>query len=880
MAAKPSAGGMVKGQITATYGDPLPGAIVELKGTKLATRTDANGEYTLGGVPAGKQTLTVRADGFQGGSKSVEVNAENPSVASFVLDIDLLNSEDIVVTAQVPDRKIRSSSAISTVDAQQIEARAPQNTADLMRVVPGFYVESSGGEVGGNLFVRGLPADGSFRYVSIMENGMPVYDSTELFFVNSDIFVRLDENIDHMEAVRGGSSALYGSNAPGGVVNFIDKQGGDILAGTLKVATASAGLFRYDANINGPVGDDWRFSAGGFYRFDEGVRSPGFPASKGGQLKAGLTRVINGNKVTGQARLTFKFLDDRNTFFLPLPFKGQFQDDRLVGTEFVRGFPVNGTLTSREGVNAQVPLPGGGALTLPLDDGQRQRGTSGQAELRLYFAEQRMELQNITRAMQVDHSWNAMLPFDLQDKDVWAASVLGAGTPFRITCTNLPGAPALGSPGCPTDNNLVALGGQWLVKKPMSDVSNQLRLTKFLDAGPTSHTITGGLYFGHYTADNVWYFNDIVTDVRNNPHFLDLQELDGTGAVVENVTQHGFRGYLSNYVNGTANATLFAAFAGDEVTIGDKIRVDLAGRIERDLFEQNVEQTRTVNLGDATTLADDNAHAGTGRFSRVNVGFTDWALSLGANYALADSISVYARGSRGYKMPLLDQFLFATDPTDPTFPRTPESLLQAEAGLKMSGTWYALAAVAYWLQIGNFPSQDARVDPVTGNTTFVTVYAGQARTLGLELEAAAQPVQFFRLNGVFTLQDPRYTLFNEGSANFSGNRIRRIPQVIADVTGTLLYGDASLGANATYVGHRFSNNANTLDLPGYFQLNAVASYKLDRFTVGVQASNVLDSFGLTEGNPRLDESAGSVKDIFLARPVLPRRVTFSLTGNL
>lgn len=879
-AVMPQPGGVVQGQVT-VYGEPLSGAVVEVKGTQLSARTDLKGEYTLSGVPPGKQTVAVKAQGFQSQSGGVEVSTETPATASFSLDVDLLHVEDIVVTAQVPDRKIRSSTAISTVDSAQIQATAPRSTADLMRVVPGFYVESSGGEVGGNLFVRGLPADGSYRYVAMMEDGMPVYDSTELFFVNNDIFVRLDENLERMEAVRGGSSALYGSNAPGGLVNFISKTGGDTLAATLKASTATTGLFRYDANVNGPIGDDWRFSAGGFYRFDEGARSPGFSASNGGQVKANLTRLISAGQVSGHARVSLKYLNDRNTFFLPVPFKGQFDAaGHLTGNDFVAGFPVDGTLTSHEGVGAQVPLPQGGTLTLPLDDGQRQEGTSATAELRLYFAEGRWEIQNTTRALQMDHSWNAMLPFELMDKDAWAQKVLGAATPYRITCTNLSGAPVLGSAGCPTENNLVALGGQWLVKKPMTNVSNQLKLTKWAEIGSTEHTIIGGLYFGHYTADNTWYFNDTVTDVRSRPHFLDLQELDGSGNVVRDVTQHGFRSYLSNYVNGRANATVLAAFAGDEIKINENLRVDLAGRIERDFYRQNVELTRQVDLGDPTTSADNSVSTGTGAFRRVNVGFTDWALSAGGNYSLTESMSLYARASRGYKMPLLDQYLFATDATDPTFPRTPETLWQTEAGIKMNGKAFALAAVAYWVQLQNFPSQDAQVDPMTGMTRFVTVYAGQARTLGLEVEAAAQPVKFVRLQGAFTLQDPRYTDFTESSTNFTGNRIRRIPQLIADVTGTFLYDDASVGLNWTYVGHRFSNNANTVDLPGFSQLNAVASYRIDRFRVDLQVHNLLDGTGLTEGNPRVDESLGAVSDIFLARPVLPRRFTLSLSASL
>ena len=55
---------------------------------------------------------------------------------------------------------------------------------------------------------------------------------------------------------------------------------------------------------------------GGFYRYDHGVRDPGFPGIRGGQLKANVTRLLD----NGYLRFSVKYLDDRNQFILPLPF--------------------------------------------------------------------------------------------------------------------------------------------------------------------------------------------------------------------------------------------------------------------------------------------------------------------------------------------------------------------------------------------------------------------------------------------------------------------------------------------------------------------------------------------------------------------------------
>ncbi|HLL52533.1 MAG TPA: hypothetical protein VK447_03245, partial [Myxococcaceae bacterium] len=86
--------------------------------------------------------------------------------------------------------------------------------------------------------------------------------------------------------------------------------------------------------------------------------------------------------------------------------------------------------------------------------------------------------------------------------------------------------------------------------------------------------------------------------------------------------------------------------------------------------------------------------------------------------------------------------------------------------------------------------------------------------------------------------------------------------------------------NWSFVGHRFSNNANTVDLNAFNQFNLRAAYAFQNFTVDLQVHNLFNSTGLTEGNPRVDESAGAQRDLFLARPVLPRRFTLTLSAAL
>ncbi len=860
--------------VTDARGQPIPGAQVIVQETGQGANTNPNGEFLIRNVAPGTYTLSVTGIGYRSESTSVTVEAGRTAAGlRFTLAVDPLELEGIVVTAtRTPRQKLESSSAITTISAAAVEQDAPASTADLMKQVPGFYAEASGGEVNNNLFVRGLPADGSYRYVIFMEDGMPANDANDLFFLGADNFVRVDENIDRVEAVRGGNSALFGSNSAGGVVNLIDKTGGPALAGTFKAQVGTEGYTRYDANINGPLAENWRFNVGGYYRFDDGIRDPGFPAARGGQIKANVTRLFDSGRITVYG----KYINDKNIFYLPLPLKpGKLEGDVVrLESDFVDGFPSDGTMTSRDATFLRIPLPSdNGEMTLPLEDGIAQTGGTLMADITVTL-NSGWTLRNTGRAMNLKHQWNALLPFEIVSATDFVADQLAATGGASASLTFTDDGSTFNTP-----NGLLNLGGLWHVEKPVSNFSDQLIFSRaFESASGIVNDITIGAYFGHYTANNRWFFNDILTEVANRPRLVDLTITDGSGGIVS-ATQNGFRAYLPFYVNAFGNATLFSIFGGDEIQLTDRLRIDLGARFEHDDYEQNVENTATFDLGDPLTTADDAELFGTRSFKRVDVTFDEWAASIGINYALTQQVSLYGRGSRGYKMPLLDQFLFATDPTAQDFPDEAETLYQVEGGVKVSSPYLGLSAVGYWLQLENFPSQDARV--VNGQTVFVTDFVGKARTFGAEIEAVVAPVEGARVTTQVTLQDHQYIDFIVGGKDLSGNWVRRIPQVIFMLGGSYKSSGFSVAADWRYTGKRFSNNENSIELPAFGVVGARAGYLLPGQGIEVWAAvqNLLDGKGLTEGNPRLDEQ-GIPSGPALARPILPQRFIFGLTYRL
>ncbi|MFM5950094.1 MAG: TonB-dependent receptor plug domain-containing protein, partial [Novosphingobium sp.] len=237
-------------------------------------------------------------------------------------DSDKPDDADIVVTGVFSAKSIEDAPiAITAVTAEEISQQVPVSAADLLKNVPGVFVNSSLGEIRNVVFSRGVSANsldgaGGYFYVSLQEDGLPVEAITTTNY-GPDYFARTDIMLGRLEALRGGTSTVTGSNAPGGIFNYISRTG---RSDPGFEAQAKFGLegdgknpyYRADLYAGGQLGSgDLYYAIGGFYRQSDGARNPGYRMNKGGQVRANLMFDYGSGKITFDA----KYLDDHNGWF-------------------------------------------------------------------------------------------------------------------------------------------------------------------------------------------------------------------------------------------------------------------------------------------------------------------------------------------------------------------------------------------------------------------------------------------------------------------------------------------------------------------------------------------------------------------------------------
>jgi outer membrane cobalamin receptor len=129
-----------------------------------------------------------------------------------------LEMERIVVTATRTAVPILASpDHVTVIDREQIAAAGASTVADVLQQAAGVEIADSG--TAGSVKSARIRGSGSAQ-VLVLVDGVRLNDSRQ---GGADLSLLPVENIERIEVLRGGTSALYGADALGGVVNIITK---------------------------------------------------------------------------------------------------------------------------------------------------------------------------------------------------------------------------------------------------------------------------------------------------------------------------------------------------------------------------------------------------------------------------------------------------------------------------------------------------------------------------------------------------------------------------------------------------------------------------------------------------------------------------------
>ncbi|KQT35428.1 TonB-dependent receptor [Sphingomonas sp. Leaf412] len=771
----------------------------------------------------------------------------------------------------------------------------------MLELVPGIFVEGTAGQVSNNYSVRGLQGGGQ-RFVQLEEDGLPILYSGG----GADFFFDQDLTIDRLEAVKGGSSGVLTVNGAGATINFISKRPNFTRTEAMARVTAyDYGMKRADFYYSAPLTDKLAFNVGGYVQSNPGVRDNPFDYA-GWRLKGALEYRFDDG---GYVRLSGKGGDVENAFYATQPYRFE-----------------NGEPSGIPGLDTQFGNIGGDAfrnIAVPVSTFAHESGIRpfrGRDGIKAKTAQIRLDIEKpVTdsidlfargRYLKYSYDFNGIFPGSGTGNAGLTSAVNyltpGASSPINDLLQRggnnvFPGATRFGIKNLRT--------GTVLGSNQTAEL-NALNGNGFLQRTTLNHDFIDGRDFGlnvggrwEYEGDSVknsltagvMYYNvkraqdqsataSVVNDVRSNSDIYDIVALDANNNVVGTLSDNGLVSYgdWGAGIRDRKDSTV-SLYVNDEIAIGD-LRVDGGIRWEIDNA-----RARDGNNASAANAAARIVQVRDGVFEQLvppgtagvlpTVGSTfdgtyttrratqrKAAWTVGANYLITPDFAVYARYANG----------FQTNNVDPI-----TTIELYEAGVRYQyGRFFSGSATVFRT---NFNDQNYNfADPL--NPSQQTNLNADLRTNGVEIDFVVRPVEWGAINFQGVFQDPKLKNLQlngvDQGAAFEGNRPERTPATLFTVTPTITLPDGwgEVYGRYKYVGKIFADNGNGVALPSYGVTSVGVALNLsDNIQLALNAENIFDVIGLTEGNPRQGQTQAITDGFFYARGIVGPTYGGSLT---
>jgi outer membrane receptor protein involved in Fe transport len=565
-----------------------------LSGAGLSAQPTASGVYA---IRAKTLLVATSAQSQAEPATAVEPEPETPSEVEEVIVVGTPGGKGI--------DKLSASFAVTTVNADDIAKASPKSTAELLTLVPGVWVETSGGVAGANVFVRGFPATGDAEFLTIQLQGAPIYPPSTLSFLENSSIFRVDETVSRMEALRGGPNPIFSNGQPGLTTNFQLKDGGEETHGLVKASTSDYGLRRIDGVLSGKLADDLFFMVGGYAARSHGVRDTQFDNENGQQFTVNITKRME----NGKFNLYGRFTDDHGAWYLPFAVnvpgidKGEYTQLGEASRFHTLQVHANGATRSFD-----------------LADGRGWKGYVVGGSFEHDFGDG-WTLRDRFSVTKGDANTYGLVP----DGGAVTVGALNAVVPGAITTR---GGATLGA------NDYVQNWGAWIVEKQIEAITNDLSVSKTIGA----HALSVGYYASSFSSDDFWTIGNFrPMQVKANGDYL------AAPITCANLATAGSGSGCWGYgLTSAGDGRVDAIYLADSWQVFDPLRIDLGVRRERFQTDYVVDDGPGFPDGLATRITD---------YSNSKTSYT-----VGVNYDINATSGVFGRYSRGYKFPSFDNF--------------------------------------------------------------------------------------------------------------------------------------------------------------------------------------------------------------------------------
>lgn len=235
-------GGTVSGTVT-DQGTQRPVSDVQIlvAGSQRGAISDAQGRFTINGIPAGTREIRSRRVGYAPRSITIVVVSGQTATATFVLTQAASELQEVVVNAVTGLSERRAEVGVNTgyIDVGSLNKGPITKMADVLQGrVAGVNLATSSGTVGSSqrIRIRGANSLSLSNEPLLYLDGVLVSSAKGGITLGGQDYSRLDdinpEEIENIEILKGpAASAIYGSAAANGVILLTSKKG---RAGTTK----------------------------------------------------------------------------------------------------------------------------------------------------------------------------------------------------------------------------------------------------------------------------------------------------------------------------------------------------------------------------------------------------------------------------------------------------------------------------------------------------------------------------------------------------------------------------------------------------------------------------------------------------------------------